>query len=1490
MSSSQVIEGSSYGEKLEEHESKTDSEEPKPKHWAHKSPSSSLHDDEPCRSEISTGDITVLIDNTNSKDSLENDCDIGNHGLEGISVKLFSPEEMHHAAAQSCNAIDSCKEESKEHRDNHSSTDDESGSRQEYIDLSQYHQSSQNMGLTHDQYLLRKDILLPQSQRNNLYHSNSSDVRDKNILLFDNLNHSFDKCLPTTEGDIPNFSSTELTEITKVCFSAMCVVFSSYNPSKAKFSEGALFEESSVKNDDGTYLSKGTKSTIVLHETLLEKDSSKIGSDIFMRHQRRLAGHFESDIFGADNIARSQASRSANGVISLNYDAVSSHASTVEESYHASSPIDAVDSVQRPMVPLAVVYMLWSKLISVRFYENVTCDRGEKQNDSKERFSKKSMKLILDYVRGNLVEMSLLESCHQRISEGDNTRDDIASVTECLRINHDIHLLYGLHIAQDSDMFPFFLRGYQDEHVSQRPKSPYHIFDDDTWNPEHALNFILASSCLSRVQSYTNKKDNELKIHQRLKYEYSVEMLPWHLMRSLQYNIVAGLLVDPSFVKARLAILDFTDAAAMQVADLEELYERVTALMAANPSLHIEIDLHQTITQCYGLLGSLIRSKDESRMYYDERDDGSKLKSNIDAKVDVQNVLSVAKALEALGDSLFRYNLQSESMRYYYRAMVRYEHINAIESKKSPSVAFNEAQFSLGGVISRIAAVYACENTYGDAMLCYEKALCLYSTCQSKRNMYCIAKTLASMGELHVQKKELDPALSCFNEALTIWKSMDDSSDEIANLLLLMGNVRREMENLDEALELFSEALYNKVLVYGKFHPEVAFIHHRIGLAYCDRPDFEKALSHFNSALKIRKSAVEIVRSHLPSDDKSGRIHSRELEVCETLECIGKIHEIINDLDVAFNYFNQSSEYHRSHLLDFVSTNESAFTMNDVLGILIAEPDSSAFVEDIYRHFMIALNSGLKICPLGGIFRNDIDEEVEGQMAELLFDMGMVRGAQYLYRASEESIDDDQIQVKDYSKQRYKATVHLEDSVCLREKRIERLQNDENAGDENAIDYERIAMALTLYELGKMFSWFVMRTDIEEQYTEKLPLILSSRSNALRDCRSAIKYFEEARGILQDCISITVGLDGHEEDDIFISRLKLAPSIYEEMLQIMAILYRKIGKYDKSVECYNEVSILLTRMEIDNDTNSCSEDSVIMSQKEKVAYSSQSIGDILFDTGEFSRALESYEEALQLRRAIEGDSLIIADTLSRKGAVLLKLKRWDDAALTFDEALRIRVDRLPQDHRDIAETFHLIGKSYEGHEKLEQALDYYKKAQRHMSGRLVDKDTAAAEVFFDLGKVVLLQVEASELFKRMEPSEDDVSLALTCLALSRDIYRRNFGDEALEVGNALNLLGAIYHKYGEHHEAITSYKSALKIYRGAPLDQTAKICKALLCLGKSLTHAVTEGNEKEVFDCLNLALELYEENESSRNEDYATLIFLIGEAYLKFGECAYEHV
>lgn len=1361
--------------------------------------------------------------------------------------------------------------------------------------------SNSSAGLTHikdgighyfnGRYLLRQDLFLHNS-RGKLSSDDLQKEHDQNKAFFANIDSSFEDCAKEDNKKIQELDAIEIMNISKICFAAMCIVFSSHNPSTTKISTDSESSESSVKsslstNSDDDALVKGSAMSSA-YQSALERDTSRTA--ILAKHRRKMfADNF--DLSATDAKARDK-------LLGKTIDNSESHRSVDHASIGSTDELkNSANSnsvlLQRPSVPLPVVYMLWSKLI-LTFLEDKNMNEGKDIV-----VPNKLVTALLDRVEEVLLTktslLQILPSKPKEKSTSLTSKDEffqdivfgIDKESACLKISHDLHLQYGLYISQNTKLFSFFFRGASNEQGCQRLQFSYKIFDEDSWNPEQALNFVLASSCLSLIHNI--QKPSSLQIMEKTQREYAFEMLPWHLMRSMQYQTVTRLLCDVSFVKGRLDDLDFAEATEMHVADFEELYDSVISLQSDFPLLVEDINVEKSMTECYGLLGSLIRSKDSYRWQYE--DDHFEHSDTPEDDVDLAYVKNVARSLQAVGDSLFRYKKEAESMKYYYRSLVRYEHVYSLESKSlksssSSSIrALERTQLLMGGVLSRIASVYEHTNDKPDAMLCYEKALSFYSKGQSRNHLQGIAKTLASMGELHFSLKEYDSSLSCFNESLLMLRSMDQNSDEVAaNLLIVMGNVRKDMGELNEALELFSEALYSKTILYGKSHPEVAFIHQVIGIAYCEKPNFQKALSHFEDALKIRKDAVALLQEHLCPNDKSGRIQARELEVSESLEAIARVYETLDDLDTSFIFFEESASIHHNHLLDLVCSESCVMMISDVFNSLQTDPDSEFFLDDVYDHLKAIAEIGLRLCPLSRIFKTKLDMEdlieIEGQVAEILLDMGTIQGAKFLLKMDQIDLEVENVSAIDVSSERKQAILHFEDSVTLRKRRIERLKYDESTTTqgEEEINYERITMAVMLYELGRMCSWLVLRNDIEDTESRNLRLIRPT-SFAVRDCKKALAYFEEAREILRDSISISETLAyPNEEEDPLIARIHLTPSIYEEMLQMMAVLYRKVGQYEKSVECYNEVAMLITRMGLDE--NHDKEDEVYISQKEKVAYSSQSIGDILFDTSEFSRALESYEEAIQMFDNLGVDSLIIADALNRKGHVLLKMKRWTDAVVVFNKALFIRVDRLPSDHSSIAESFHFISKCHEGQNQIEEAMGYSKKAQKILSGHLVDTDIMAADAFFSLGRLVLLLEDSSRRCLGEAPSDDDIALALTNLALARDIYLRSFGEEALEVGDTLSLLGSIYHKYGEFSKAVGVFKKALAIFKTAPLDQSERIRECLIKLGAA-TLDLPEADFDKVFDCYGLAQDMYEEKEECKSIDYADLIFNIANAHLK---------
>jgi len=975
----------------------------------------------------------------------------------------------------------------------------------------------------------------------------------------------------------------------------------------------------------------------------------------------------------------------------------------------------------------------------------------------------------------------------------------------------------------------------------------------------------------------------------------------------------------------------------------------------------------------------------------------------------------------------------------------------------------DKVQFFMAETLQRIAFLNEFTNKNQDAMLYFERALSLFSRNHSRRYKKGLARTLTSMGILHFNLSEFSSAFSCFEEALDLWYLLrlneDDRVDEVCDLLQWMGNVKREMGNPNDAYAFFSDALYGKIIVKGKTHPDVGLIHQSLGIVHDDMEQFDKALKHYEEALRIRRLTLDntwdsasitcrdmnILKRENWERDARLAVRSEELAVAETLRCIGNAYQSMGDYINAFAFFCENATIHESHLVDdssleskyfFIDDLSVLFSTNAIESEKIMNHDDNTSMPLALRNYYDSLNIAL---PMGraillslnnlihgngdfGVLRNSLEFvdtfELHDKLANILHNSGIINCAIYLsgikkncldgcddIRSSQLFLPNEHVIESSLETYRFRAKRHLEESIILRRKRLAssvstspdgpgdeqidqtilllksfagKIQQDVAINDEER-NHAHIAIAFTLYELGRLFADSVIdknrhleqewgdwsdrsngdiigstgkgglkgnvkrrkslthgNSTIEPKQATVATSLLDESTNheiTLRECSTAIKYFVESRNIMQKCIDLTdatlydlddpsVASNNIGKDDAKVERIRRMPGTFEKMLQIMAIMYRKLDMYDKAVECYNEVSILLTRMELSSshgDNNGILNDAKVttnmngecddinlIQQKEKVASSSHSIGDILFDTGEYSRALESYNEALQLRRLLAKynncKELDVASTLCCKGATLLKLRFWDGAVLAYDEALRIRVDYRPDisrtndtnemysgsslsGRRDIAECYHNIARAYEGKKQLDQSLEYFKKAQRIISGSSFDTDADAADLYHDLGNVVLVKDASASNLESTPPSDEDVSLALTCLALAKDLYKRNFGENAVEVACTLCLLGTIYVKYSEFDKAMNSYEEALRIYRCAPLDQSLSIAKTLNLLGlahlKRNTGALSQikQSDHKIAKYFELSIRIFEDKKEDSIEEYADALCNMGSAH-----------
>jgi len=252
--------------------------------------------------------------------------------------------------------------------------------------------------------------------------------------------------------------------------------------------------------------------------------------------------------------------------------------------------------------------------------------------------------------------------------------------------------------------------------------------------------------------------------------------------------------------------------------------------------------------------------------------------------------------------------------------------------------------------------------------------------------------------------------------------------------------------------------------------------------------------------------------------------------------------------------------------------------ISDLVKLMQEDPDSTAIISNLFDNLAIALDVGHRI--LTSPSEDTVERllEIKGQVADLEFFIGMIYGARYFHDMEKGNREKTNF-VQEAEAERLEAKEHLEQSLYLRNKCVGVDQDFINSEDPSD-DREEIIIVFILYELGKLFSFSVLKENRSTpQPTSYSSLFFPQKNLSGQDGDIALSNFEEARSILQGNAGLIDAVDSLTlVNNTWAARLQKTPVIYEDMLQMMAILYRKLDEYEKSVECYNDVSILLTRI------------------------------------------------------------------------------------------------------------------------------------------------------------------------------------------------------------------------------------------------------------------------------------------------------------------------
>lgn len=97
--------------------------------------------------------------------------------------------------------------------------------------------------------------------------------------------------------------------------------------------------------------------------------------------------------------------------------------------------------------------------------------------------------------------------------------------------------------------------------------------------------------------------------------------------------------------------------------------------------------------------------------------------------------------------------------------------------------------------------------------------------------------------------------------------------------------------------------------------------------------------------------------------------------------------------------------------------------------------------------------------------------------------------------------------------------------------------------------------------------------------------------------------------------------------------------------------------------------------------------------------------------GNWKKALAYWEDALEVRSQVLGESLDVANTCNNIGIALGKLNRYEEAITSLQRSLDIRIKQYGWDHEVVAATFHNMGNVYQQSFDLRAAIECFRQSE-----------------------------------------------------------------------------------------------------------------------------------------------------------------------------------
>ncbi|CAF3800177.1 unnamed protein product [Rotaria socialis] len=301
-------------------------------------------------------------------------------------------------------------------------------------------------------------------------------------------------------------------------------------------------------------------------------------------------------------------------------------------------------------------------------------------------------------------------------------------------------------------------------------------------------------------------------------------------------------------------------------------------------------------------------------------------------------------------------------------------------------------------------------------------------------------------------------------------------------------------------------------------------------------------------------------------------------------------------------------------------------------------------------------------------------------------------------------------------------------------------------------------------------------------------------------------------------------------------------------------VYYYTGEYSKALVSYEQV---LEIRKIDLSPN-----------YHELAFYYNNIGLVYCCTGEYSKSLASHERSLEIKKlAASPNDSELAISYHNMAGVYYKMGDYSKALLYYEKDLKISEIALPSNHPSLAVTYNNIGLVYANIGEYSKALESHERSLKIKKIVLPPNHPDLASSYNCIGELYFKMGQCSEALSWYQRSFEIIKIALP----------PNHPDLAF----CYNNIGCVYSDMGEYLKAQSAYERSLEIRKKVLPSNHPSLATSYNNIG--LLH-MKMGEYSKALLLHQKALGIYEMALPQNHPSLATVYNNIGDVYKKMGK------